>query len=69
MCQSIVQGLPPYSFRELGLNENADGLIRQYLPKSQTLNSVTQKKLNYITDQLNHLPRKNLGFNTPYELF
>ena len=59
----------PYSSWERGLNENTNGLIRQYLPKSQPLNNVTQKELNYIMDQLNHRPRKTLGFKTPYELF
>ena len=59
----------PYSSWERGLNKNTNGLIRQYLPKSQPLNSVTQKQLNYIMDQLNHRPRKTLGFKTPYELF
>ena len=54
---------------ERGLNEKTKGLIRQYLPKSQALNNVTQKELNYIMDQLNHRPRKTLGFKTLYELF
>ena len=55
----------PYSSWERGLNENTNELIRQYLPKSQPLNNVTQKQLNYIMDQLNHRPRKTLGFKTP----
>ena len=59
----------PYSSWERGLNENTNGLIRQYLPKSRPLNNFTQKELNYIMDQLNHRPRKTLGFKTPYELF
>ena len=59
----------PHSSWERGLNENTNGLIWQYLPKSRPLNNVTQKELDYIMDQLNHRPRKNLGFKTPYELF
>ena len=59
----------PYSSWERGLNENTNGLIRQYLPKSQPLNNVIHKQLNYIMGQLNHRPRKTLGFKTPYELF
>ena len=59
----------PYSSWERGLNENTNGLIRQYLPKSRPLNNVTQKELDYIMDQLNHRPRKTLGFKTPCELF
>ena len=59
----------PYSSWERGLNKNTNGLISQYLPKSQPFYNVTQKQLNYINDQLNHRPRKTLGFKTPYELF
>jgi len=59
----------PYSSWERGLNENTNGLIRQYLPKSRPLNNVTQMELNSIMDQLNHRPRKTLGFKTPHELF
>ena len=59
----------PYSSWEQGLNENINGFILQYLPKLQPLNNVTQKQLNYIMDQLNHRPRKTLGFKTSYELF
>lgn len=59
----------PYASWERGLNENTNGLIRQYLPKSRRLDNVTQKELKYIMDQLNHRPRKSLGFKTPYELF
>jgi len=59
----------PYSSWERGLNENTNGLIRQYLPKSRPLNNVTEKQLHTIMHQLNHRPRKTLGFNTPYELF
>ena len=59
----------PYAFWERGLNENTNGLIRQYLPKSRPLDNVTQKELKHIMDQLNHRPRKSLGFKTPYELF
>ena len=59
----------PYSSWERGLNENTNGLIRQYLAKSRLLNKVTQKELNNIMHLLNHRPRKTLGFNTHYELF
>lgn len=59
----------PYASWERGLNENTNGLIRQYLPKSRRLDNVTQNELKYITHQLNHRPRKTLGFKTPYELF
>ena len=59
----------PYASWERGLNENTNGLIRQYLPKSRPLNNVTQKELRHIMDRLNHRPRKTLGYKTPYEIF
>lgn len=59
----------PYSSWERGLNENTNGLIRQYLPKSKRLDQVTQTELEQIMDQLNHRPRKSLGWKTPYEIF
>lgn len=59
----------PYASWERGLNENTNGLIRQYLPKSKRLDKITQKELEYIMARLNHRPRKSLGFKTPHELF
>ncbi len=66
-CQIYFAHL--YSSCERWLNENAKGLIRQYLPKSRRLDTVTQKELEHIMQRLNHRPRKSLGFKTPYELF
>ncbi len=72
MAQTLATNIyfaHPYASWERGLNENTNGLIRQYLQKSQRLDKVSQKELEYIMDQLNHRPRKSLGFKTPYELF
>jgi transposase, IS30 family len=51
-----------------GSCENTIGLIRQYLPKYQSLAKLTADKLNWIQDRLNHRPRKCLGYLTPYEV-
>ncbi|PIP78664.1 MAG: IS30 family transposase, partial [Gammaproteobacteria bacterium CG22_combo_CG10-13_8_21_14_all_40_8] len=59
----------PYHSWERGLNENTNGLIRQYLPKNSDLRNVSQDTLNKIMYQLNHRPRKTLDFHTPHELF
>ena len=59
----------PYCAWQRGLNENINGLIRQYLPKRTDLRDVTEEELEFIMDRLNHRPRKTLGFKTPYELF
>ena len=59
----------PYSSWERGANENTNGLIRQYFPKGRDLTTVTQAEIEHAMDQLNHRPRKTLGFRTPYEVF
>jgi len=59
----------PYSSWERGLNENHNGLIRQYLPKEQALHKVTDKQILDIQNLLNHRPRKMLGFKTPDEIY
>ena len=45
------------------------GLIRQYLPKSQSMARLTQHNCNAITRQLNTRPRKRLGFRNPEECY
>lgn len=59
----------PYSAWERGCNENANGLIRQYLPKSTPLNETTYEQAKDIQNKLNNRPRKKLGFKTPNEVF
>lgn len=59
----------PYASWERGSNENANGLIRQYLPKGRDLSTVTQEEIDMIMDRLNNRPRKRLGFKTPNQLF
>jgi IS30 family transposase len=59
----------PYRSWERGLNENHNGLIRQYLPKGQPLDRVTKKQVIDIQTRLNQRPRKLLGFKTPEEVY
>jgi len=59
----------PYASCERGLNENTNGLIRQYFPKSADLRFVTKDDVCSIADKLNSRPRKSLGFRTPLETF
>lgn len=46
-------------------NENTNGLLRQYLPRSMDVNTVTQAELDAIAVQLNTRPRKTLDWMTP----
>jgi IS30 family transposase len=59
----------PYHSWERGSNENANGLLRQYLPKGASMAGLTQHRCNAIAHQLNTRPRKRLGFRTPLECF
>ena len=59
----------PYHSWERGSNENANGLLRQYLPKGASMAGLTQQQCNAIARKLNTRPRKRLGFRTPLECY
>lgn len=59
----------PYSSWERGLNENTNGLVRQYLKKGSCFIDINDTDLEAITNQLNDRPRKSLGYATPNEVF
>lgn len=59
----------PYSSWERGLNENTNGLVRQYLKKGSGFESVDDQKIFSIMSKLNNRPRKLLGYKTPNEVF
>lgn len=58
----------PYASWQRGLNENHNGLVRQYIPKKRSLLSVSAAEIARITHRLNHRPRKSLGYRTPHEV-
>ncbi|NOQ50779.1 MAG: IS30 family transposase [Desulfuromonadaceae bacterium] len=59
----------PYHSWERGLNENTNGLIRQFFPKGKDLSEVTNEDIQRVMDKLNNRPRKCLGFKTPNQVF
>jgi IS30 family transposase len=59
----------PHHAWERGLNENTNGLIRQYLPKRQSMAYLTQHECNRIATKLNRRPRKRLHYRTPEECY
>ena len=59
----------PYHSWERGLNENTNGLLRQYLPKGTMFDTVTEDAVQAAVTALNQRPRKVLGFKLPYEVF
>ena len=59
----------PYHSWERGLNENTNGLVRQYFPKKMAFDKMTHEQLQQVEDKLNNRPRKCLGYKTPNEVF
>lgn len=52
---------------ERGTNDNTNGLIRQYLPKSASMAAFTQAKCNAIEHKHNNEPKDRMGLKTPKE--
>jgi IS30 family transposase len=52
-----------------GSNENSNGLLRQYFPKSTDLNRYTPEHLRAVEIEINNRPRRVLGDRSPAELF
>ncbi len=59
----------PYSSFERGSNENANRIIRRFLPKGQSLRDRTQRDCDAVAAAMNRMHRKILGYATPKELF
>jgi len=67
--QARIYFAHPYSSWERGLNENTNGLVRQYFPKKHDFAGITNAELQRVEDLLNNRPRKTLGFRTTNEVF
>ena len=59
----------PYHFWERGSNENTNGLLREYFPKTYDFNLITPAELTHAVRQLNDRERKRLGFLSPRRAF
>jgi len=55
----------PYSSWQKGAVENANKLIRQYIPKGATFKDYSDEKVKEIQHKLNRRPREKLDFSNP----
>jgi IS30 family transposase len=65
----VVYFAYPYHSWERGTNENTNGLLRQYFPKSMDFNLITLKELAHVVRKLNNRPRKRHNFKSPRAVF
>ena len=59
----------PYSSWERGINENTNGLLRQFFPKKTDFSKVSWQEVRKAAVNLNNRPRKTRNYQTPSELF
>lgn len=57
----------PYASCERGSNENANKLIRRFIPKSQDISAYTDEYIKHIQDLINNMPRKLFGGLSSYQ--
>ena len=58
----------PFASWQKGGVENANKLIRQYLPRSTDLSKLTDRDIYEIQEKLNNRPRRCLGYQTANEV-
>ncbi len=59
----------PYSSWQKGAVENANKLIRQYIPKRTSFKEYSNQNIKEIQYKLNRRPREKLDFNSPKNEF
>lgn len=58
-----------YSSWQRGTNENRNGLVRYYLPKTIDLDTISDAQIKQVENQINNRPMKCLAYQTPNEVF
>ena len=58
----------PYHSWERCANENANGHIREYIPKGTDFNESVDLQIKEVEWKLNNRPRNALGYKTPLDI-
>ena len=58
----------PYASYQKGSVENANRIIRRYLPRGTDMSTITQQDIYDVQERINSTPRKILGYKTPKEV-
>lgn len=58
----------PYSSWERGSNENANRLIRRFIPKGTDIGRFTHKMIKFIEDWINNYPRRIFDYKSSNEM-
>jgi len=58
----------PYHSWERGTNENTNGLLRQFFPKTRDFSTITKNELDLAVNLINTRPRKRHGYKSPQQL-
>jgi len=58
----------PYSSWQKGGVENANKMLRRYIPKGTNLGTISEKYLNHILSLINNKPRKILNYRSALEV-
>ncbi|MDY4651544.1 MAG: IS30 family transposase [Atopobiaceae bacterium] len=59
----------PHHPWERGTNENTNGLLRDWFPKGESLDDVSDSEVQEACDSLNRRPRKRLKWKCPWEVY
>lgn len=59
----------PYSSWERGSNENANRLIRRFIPKGTNIDSYSDEYIKWVENWLNNYPRKMFNYMTSNEVY
>lgn len=69
LADTLVYFAHPYTSWEKATIERHNGIIRRFIPKGKRIDSYTVEQISDIEVWCNSLPRKNLGYRTPDEIF